>query len=145
MAEKICDISGVSEAAEVENSLPYGVYEIKCLMSGPQTPDTLQQLADVLATNGIDVDTVSQYQEGDNYYISVKYTRHAPSVKIAFLPAAVIPLIGFVIVAGMVGVGIWKIGDISSAVIKTTLVVGGIAIALVALLRRPLEKAVERL
>jgi hypothetical protein len=141
MSTLVGEARSLNEAANIEASLPPGNHEIRVYTTQRQDAATMAELRGVLAENGARVSSIGQGREGNLYYVSVKYNKPAPSATISALPLAIIPLIGLVAILGMVGVGIFKISDITDNLAKLLLIGGGITIMVVALLRKPIEQA----
>jgi hypothetical protein len=141
MSTLIGQAVSLNEASRIEESLPPGKHEIRVYTTQLQEAATIQELRAVLSENGARVNSVSQGREGDLCYLSVKFTKTAPSDSISALPVAIIPLIGLVAILGMVGLGIFQLDSITDNITKLLLILGGITIVTVALLRKPIEHA----
>jgi len=137
--KEILYTTNVSEAAAVEQSLGPGVYDIRLELTEKASPEDLVSIVEHLSANGIDVVSVNQWEDSGVWVVSIKYRKAEPSEVIGFLPLAVIPLIAFGFVAVLVGVGIYKIEDISNNIGKLLLItLGGVAVIAFAL-RKPIE------
>ncbi len=142
MPELIAYYDDINQAVEEEKNLPPGTYDIRFYLNAPLTSEDIKAISQHLIENGVDVKKVYQ-NISQEIYLGVQYQRHE-ATGISFLPLAVIPLIGFVLVAALVGLGIFKIGDITSAIGKLLLIaLGGTALVALAL-RKPIEKVVEK-
>jgi hypothetical protein len=61
------------------------------------------------------------------------------------LPVAVIPLIGLLSILGLIAFGVFKIGEISAAILPILLVLIGGAVIIAAIAKKPAERIAERL
>ncbi len=138
----IMDTLNVSEAIEYEKALPVGSYEIRFYLTEPISDRDKQSIKAHLAQNGIP-SQISQKKSNGLWYVAVQYRKPEPSAAIGFLPLAVIPLIAFGFVAVLVGIGIFKMQDITNNIGKILLIVFGGTIVLAALMRKSVEKGVE--
>jgi hypothetical protein len=115
----------VNEYAAQEEALGPGVYQI---IFNITTPTDVEAIKETLADHGIKTYKVDQRVTGDGYAVDVVYRKPDPGDGISFLPVAVIPLIGFVLASALVGITIFKIGDIAEGLMKLVLVAGGVAV-----------------
>ncbi len=131
----------IQQASQVEASLPPGTYDIRFYASQPQGQAGIQNIYDHLAAQGVQVHSVTEKQSGGYYITDVVYTKPAPSEAISALPVAIIPLIGLGLILALVGVGIFRLEDITNNLAKLLLILLGGTIVIVALLRKPIENA----
>ena len=142
----------VSEAVDVESAIaaemaaPSGLVEVRFYTASAPPPEQAQEVFDKLWANGIDVRKVSINQRTGLPYLSVIYNRPQMPVsnRVAVLPLAIIPLVAFGMIAALVGIGIFKISDITSNIAKLMLIAFGGTILLAAVLKKPLEAAAGR-
>jgi len=145
MPELIAETVDVKQAAADEAALPPGLYEIRFYLDSPVTPGDVKDTRDYLVSQGVDVKQVRQSKSNGLWYLAVKYRKHAPTESVAFLPMAVIPLIGFAFVGLLIGIGVFKIEELANNIGKLMLIGLSGAIVIVALMRKPLaEAAVSR-
>lgn len=141
MPELVVETTDLNSASANEQSLPPGPYEARFYISQPVTPQDIADTRAYLKNEGVDVRKVYQQKTNGLYYIAVQYVKHPASGSISFLPVALIPLIGFALVAGLVGVGIFKLDTITNNIGKILLITLGGTIVIAALLRKPAEAA----
>jgi hypothetical protein len=144
MPTLVGDYVDINSAIREEQALPPGLYEARFYLAEPVSSQDIADTRAYLKSEGVDVKKVYQRKTDGLYYLGVQYVRHPVGEAIAFLPLAVIPLIGFALVAALVGVGIFKLDTIANNIGKILLITFGGTIVLAALLRKPIEKAVER-
>lgn len=130
----------INSAIADEQSLPSGDYEVRFYILEPLTRQDVADARYYLRNQGVDVHRIYQGKEKGISYLGVKYTRHAAGDGISFLPIAIIPLIGFGMIAALIGIGLFKLEDLG----KVMLIGGGLVIVTIALIRRPVEKYLER-
>lgn len=145
MATFLAETTSVEEAIAEERASPPGVYEIRFYTPEPPIMEKLQDIFDHLHYNGVDVKRVYPGKKGGLYYIGVIYRKPRPSANIGWLPVAIIPLIALGFISVLIGIGIFKVTDIASALGKLALVTLGGTIVIVALLRKPIVRAAEAL
>ncbi len=122
----------LNEAIAREQALEPGSYRIQFDMTEPAN---ISAVRDVLKQNGITA-SVKQYQAGGLWHLAINYRKPAAEAGISALPLAIIPLIGFTMIIGLVGIGIFKIQAITDSLTKLALVVGGLAIVFVVLKKK---------
>ena len=145
MATLVSDTVDVESAIAAEQVAPHGLIEVRFYTTSASPPSQAQVVFDKLWSNGIDVRKVSIVQRGGLPYLSVIYNRPAPvQGRISVLPLAIIPLVAFGMIAGLVGIGIFKISDLTSNIAKLMLIAFGGTILLAVVLRKPLETAAGR-
>jgi hypothetical protein len=131
-------------AINLENDLPPGIWDVKFYTTRPFTAEEINEIKATLADEGVEVKNISQGVFQGTDYLSVIYERRAAAPGISFLPAAIIPLIGFGLVSVLVGIGIFKVGDILASAAKLIAITGGIVLVAIVLLRKPIEKFAEK-
>lgn len=139
------DMLTVDQATNVEAQNPPGGYTVRLWLDHEPTQDEVHDIFNYLDWNGIEIHEVRSGVDGNAPYIDINYVKTAPTPGISFLPLALIPLIGFGLVIGLIGIGIFKWHSIVNETVKLVLVVGGVGIALAILLRKPIEKVAERI
>jgi hypothetical protein len=145
MSTLLTETTSIDLATQEERAAGPGLIEVRFYLTQPIDGASIQDIRSYLGQNGVDVRSVSQGKAGGLNYVSVIYNKPAIQPEtISFLPVAVIPLIAFGFVSVLVGFGIWKIEDITSSVGKLALIIFGGTIVLVALLRKPIERAMEK-
>lgn len=145
MATLVEDFIDVSTAAQMEQQLQPGGYEIRFYVTEPLDQSELMNIRDNLIDSGAKVKSVGQKKSDGLYYVSVKYVRPAsPPGTIAALPIAIIPLIAFLGIGTLVGIGIFKIEEISQNIAKILLITFGGTIIIAALARKPAMQYVEK-
>jgi hypothetical protein len=142
-ATLVSDFVDISTALKEEQALSPGQYEIRFYISEPVSSRDIADARAYLKSEGVDVRNIYQQKSNGLYFLGVQYVKHPVSDSIAFLPLAVIPLIGFALTAVLVGVGIFKLDSIANNIGKILLITLGGTIALAALLRKPIEKVSE--
>lgn len=140
-SEELLDLS---TAINLENGLPPGIWEVRFYITRQLTAEEINYIKATLADEGVVVKSVSQGVSQGTNYLSITYERRTAAAGISFLPLAVIPLIGFALVAVLVGVGIFKIGDILTSATKLIAITGGIVLVAIIILRKPIEKFAEK-
>lgn len=140
MATLIAESVDVETAIAEEQALGPGLYEIRFYLADPVTHNDELMVRDYLTEQGVDVKRVYQGKSNGLWYLAVRYRKPAVSRRVRALPLAIIPLIAFGFVSALIGVGIFKIKDITENIGKIMLIGGGTAIVLVALLRKPAER-----
>lgn len=144
MATEIVKFTDINQASLVEDMLPSGIYDVKFYVTDFLSPIQLSDLKASLVNSGVDVKNVYQSFIDGMKYIGVDYQRTIYGQGISQLPIAIIGLIGTALIPILVGIGIFKIDSIANSVTKILLVGGGIAIVLAVVLKKPLEKVIER-
>ncbi len=139
MEQAIMDTANVEQAIKEESSLGPGTYDIRFYLADPVGGDELKSIASHLSAEGVDVISVSQKKVGGLWTLSVKYRKPAESEAISALPLAIIPLIAFGFIVVLVGIGIFKIDQITNNIGKILLVTfGGLTLFALAM-RKPIE------
>lgn len=142
MGLQLAETTDVERAIAEEQSLPPGVYEVRFHIIAPISQEELNELHEHLLTQGVDVvGSIVQDVKG-LWYVSVKYRKHPPAENIAFAPL-LIPLIPTFLVAVLVGIGIFRLSDITQNLTKLLVVGGIIGITTLVILRRPAERVAE--
>ena len=140
MEQAIMDTLNVEQAIEEERQLKPGVYDIRFYTTEPVGEGDLVSIVEHLSANGVDVVKVNQYKSSGLWVISVKYRKPAVSEAISALPIAVIPLIAFGFIAALIGIGIFRIEDITNNIGKILLITfGGLTLLAIAM-RKPIEQ-----
>jgi hypothetical protein len=132
---EIFSTTDTAEATAFERSLPPGDYEIWVKLAAPMEI-TVDELRDYLARSGVELYSVNL--KGD--ILQIRY--HRPGIVYVGQWEAVIPLILPVVIIGAVVFGIFKLGDISQALIPLILVTGGVLIVIIAAAGREAVTAV---
>jgi len=145
MATLIADTLDVDKAIAEENQLPAGIYQIRFYTTQPVSQENLQDIFDHLYAHRVDVQAVGQKKTKGLWYVSVDYSRpEVSSETISALPVAIIPLIAFGMIMALVGIGIFKMEDLTGSIGKLLLIVFGGTIVIAAITRKPLEAAATR-
>lgn len=144
MSSLLMESVKLEEAAAAEEAAPSGLLDIRFYTTEIPTREDAQRVFDLLWENGVDVKSVSTKQGTGLPYLSVVYNKPAVSEAVSALPLAIIPLIGLGLILSLVGIGIFKIEDITNNVAKILLILLGGTIVIVALSRKPLEAAATR-
>lgn len=135
----------IESAAEAEASLAPGVYQIRFYLDEPASLEDVAEIRESLEIKGVEVSEVARGIEEGIPYLAVTYNRQIPTgTGVALLPMTVIPLIGLVIIAGLIGIGIFKWEEVTTGLMKVLLVGGGICIVLFALARKPAMQYLEK-
>lgn len=134
----------VERAEQAEKEAPMGMLEVRFYTDSVLAPAEMQQIFSRLDESGVDLRSVHQGVEDGFPYVGVVYNREAPLGAVAALPLAIIPLIAFGMIAALVGIGIFKLEDITSSIAKLLLIVFGGTIVIAALARKPVERYLER-
>jgi len=142
MATMIDEVTDIKEAMAIEAEQPPGIYEIRLSIITPLTQGELDDFHQLLLDHGVDIRGCLQQRLRGLYQIRIKYAKHPPTESIAWVQA-VLALIPLAIIGTLVGIGIFKIGDLSKALMPILLVGGGLAIAILALARGPAEKVAQ--
>jgi hypothetical protein len=129
----------VNSAVMAEEALSPGQYDIRFYLERPLTAPELNNLKQSLGG----VADVYQGQENGRWYLSARITRHPISGGAKAQWQLIIPLVIPLLTIGLIGIGIFKLSDITNNIGKILLIGGGIAIVLVALLRKPIEHMTE--
>lgn len=157
MITEMATFTNVQEAIAAENCLEPGVYEIRVYTNDRLSNEDLSALRLSLKESGAAIKKVYQnyeqyphdpgygYEVQPGYYVGVQYVvPPLASNGIQALPIAIIPLIALFGILSISGIGIFKIGDITDNIGKLLLITLGGAIALAAILRKPIERIAER-
>lgn len=137
--QSLLETYDVNEATAFEQSLPPGDYCIRLTIAEPLSRADVRAIKDYLAQNGAVLLGVKL--QGSDLYVS--YRR--PDVGVGFAWVALIPLLTALIIPLTVVFGIFKIEDISKALIPLILVVGGVVILILAAGgREPITEAIKR-
>jgi len=145
MGTQLLETLDIDQAVEAETSAPPGLIEVRFYTTEALSREDAQNIFDHLLANGVDVKKVYIKSKPGLPFLGVIYNKPAPEANIAFaLPLAVIPLIAFGMIAALIGIGVWKIEDITNNMVKILLVVFGGTILLAAIARKPLEAAATR-
>jgi len=130
----------IEDAINIERYLEPGKYEIRFHLDNALSNQDITFIEQSLIDSGIEINKVYQGQQNSLPYLGVNYTKSVPdNTKTGFLPVAIIPLIAMFGILGIAGVSIFKIGDISSSIVKILLVGGGILVVSLALMKKPIE------
>jgi len=142
MSTLITETSDIQLATEQERALPPGLYEVRLHIIAPISQQELNDLHDYFLDHGVDVKGCLQQRLKGLYQVRIQYEKHPPTEGIAWVQAllAIIPL---AIIGSLVGIGIFKVEDLSKAIMPILLVSGGIVIAALALIRKPVERVTE--
>lgn len=137
----------IDQMAAVENSQPPGLYDIRFYLTEPVSAGDKTLIVQDLRAAGVQLIGIDSRKSDGLWYVSVKYRRPEPPPpgEYAFLPLAVIPLIGFGLIATLVGIGIFKMEDITNNIVKILAIGGGIIIVTAALLRQPATEYIRKL
>ena len=145
MPTLLAETADIEKAILEEKAAPPGLLEVRFYLTEPVPSDDLQAMYRHLYENGVDVRSVKQAKARGLYYVSVIYNKPQPSESIAFLPLAIIPLIAFVFVSALIGIGIFKVENIARSLGMLALIIIGGTIVLAAILRKPIERVAERI
>jgi hypothetical protein len=127
----------IETALETENNLQPGSYEVRFYLINPLTPKQVDEVKTSLIASGNDIKKVYQGKENNMNFLGVKFVKHAPQPGIGQWQI-IIPLVA---VAGLIGIGIFKIQEITNAVVEVALIVGGIAILFTLVNKKAIENA----
>ena len=144
MAVLLVETVDIDTAIAEEQSAPPGLYEVRLYRPEPISEETKQDIFDSLYYQGVDIKGVYQKKTKGLWYVGIRYRKHAPTESIAFAWALLIPLIPTILVASLIGIGLFKIEEITRAIIPILLAVGGFTVIALALIRKPLGVAAER-
>lgn len=145
MTTLLAESTDIDALAAEEAALPPGIYEVRFYLTEPIADDELQGIYDHLYYNDVDVLSVRQRKARGLPYVAVKYRRNPSPENIAFaLPTAVIPLIAFGFIITLIGIGIFKLEDITRNLMPIVLAIGGFTVLGLALARRPAMAYMER-
>jgi hypothetical protein len=122
-----------STAAEVEQSLPPGVYRIEL-----ETTEEFDIGAarDRLYEAGIPLLNITERKNGDLWITTVDYVRPDAEVGITVLPLAIIPILVPLAITAVVAIGIFKIGDLTTNITKLLLVAGAVVVVSLAVFKK---------
>ena len=137
MSTLVSEGTSIERAIAAEENASPGLYEIRFYLTEPISQGDIASMRESLLGHGVNLKGIRQRKSGGLWYVGVKYVKEPVPEGIAFLPVAIIPLIAFGFISVLVGIGIFKIEDISKLIILG----GGFAVILVALLRKPIESA----
>ncbi len=137
MATLTAETVDVEKAIKLEEEQAPGLIEVRFYTSTPLTVEDAQSIFDHLAAQSVDVRKVYIHDDTGLPYLGVVYYKQPPVSGIGFLPLAVIPLIAFGLVAVLVGIGIFRLGDIVNNLGKLLLIVGGFTVVGIYLWKRP--------
>lgn len=144
MATLLAETTDIQVAAEEEQRLPPGVYEVRLSLLSPVSQEQLDDLHAYLLEQGVDIKGFLQQRVKGLYQIRIKYQKHAPSEAIAQWALALIPMIPTFLIASLVGIGIFRVESIMRNILPIVLAVGGFTIITVAMIRKPLGVAVGK-
>lgn len=143
MATLLAEMTDIQTAIAEEQAASPGLIEIRLYTPEPISKEVMQNIFDHLYYNGIDVRGVYQRKTKGLWYVGVRYRKPAPSEAIAALPLAIIPLIAFGFIMTLVGIGIFRLGDITKNLMPIILAGGGLILLTAVALRRPAEEAAK--
>lgn len=141
MANQLAETVDIAEATQAEMAAPAGLIEVRFYTAEPLSSADVQGIFDQLYANGVDVKKVYIKNTKGLPYVGIIYKKPAEVPGITALPLAIIPLIATGLIVAVIGIGIFKIQDISSSLTKVLLVLFGGTIILAVLLKKPLEAA----
>jgi hypothetical protein len=144
MATLLLETTDTAEAAAFEQSLPPGLYEIRLNLASPISQDDLNELHEYFLNSGVDVKGLMHFGPKGLWQVRVKYEKHPPSEHVAQWQL-IIPLIPVIVVAVLVGIGIFKLEYIANAIMPILIVAGVVTIVGLALTRKALEQAAPAL
>ena len=152
MATLLTDTTNIEQAIAAEKAAPAGLLEIRFWSPNPVGSERLQDIFDTLYNAGISVKSVYDQKSDGLWYVSVRYFKPAISQPIGIepvkmfgaLPLAVIPLIAFSMIVALIGIGVYKIEEITNNIAKLLLIVFGATVVVAALMRKPIETAATR-
>ena len=128
----------ISQALAKEQGLAPGVYEVRLNLVSPITQEQLNELHDGLLAQGVQVLGRIEQRVKGLHQVSIKFRKPAPTGSISVAPALVALLPTF-IVALLIGIGIFKIADIT----RLALILGGFTVLILFMVRKPLGVAAE--
>lgn len=146
MATTVIDNADLNTATGVEQNLPAGFYDVKFYVTDFLSSAEINDLKATLENQGVDSKEIYIYQgvyKGKKY-VGVQYQRIAETEGISQLGIAIVGLIGAALIPTLIGIGIFKIGSITKNILEILLVGGGVAIVLVALLRKPIGRVISK-
>ena len=144
MAKLILETADIQDAIAYEQNLSPGVYEVRLTMTSPLSQEELNGLHDHFLSSGIMVSTITQIRKGNKYQVAIRYTKHPPSGAIASPLVTLIPVIPVALITLTVIIGIFRVEQISRALVPILLATGGFIIITVAMIRKPLAQAGAR-
>jgi hypothetical protein len=144
MTTELMETVHIEEAVKAEQEAPPGLLEVRFYTATPLTGEDAQAIFDHLWKNNIDVRKVYVYNQRGLPYLGVVYNRPPPITNIAALPIAIIPLIAFGMIAALVGIGIFKLEQITQSIGKLLLIVFGGTILVALIAKKPLEAAATK-
>jgi hypothetical protein len=141
-ANKLMD---VQDAIHAELLAPAGLTEIRFYTPDQYSKTEMQDIFDSLYYKEVTIKKVTQGYDGiGGHYVAITYDNPAHIDAISILPTAVIPLVALGLISAVSGIAIFKAEEIGQNIAKLLLVFFGGAIALAALLRKPLEAYVAK-
>ena len=143
MAKLIAETADIQDAIAYEQNLSPGIYDVRLTLTSPLSQEELNDLHEHFLSSGVDVSTITQRRKGNNYQIAIRYSKY-PSDAIASPLVALIPVIPVAIIALTVTIGIFRIEEISRALLPILLATGGFIVITVAMIRKPLAEAGAR-
>lgn len=137
MATLLGETTSIEEAKLIEEAAPPGPLEVRLSIISPLTQEELNGLHTQLEESGIDLIGCVQQRIKGLWQISIKYRKPAPATNIAQAGLLLITMIPTALVAILVGIGIFKIEEISKALVPLLLIIGATGVAVAALATRP--------
>lgn len=139
MSTLLLETTDIGEAEAKEQSLDPGTYEVRLNLLSPVSKETLNEVHAHLLNSGVDVRGFVHQGIKGLYQVRIKFKKHAMSEGIA-QSALLIPLIPAILIISLVGIGIFKIAEITKAI--TPILAGAAAFALATLfiIRKPMGK-----
>lgn len=131
----LLDTTNIQEAKDFEERLPVGSYEVRFYMTSPISQDQLNELHDYLLDKGLDVIGRLEQNNKGLWHVNVVYQRHEPGENIGVLPlvfpAAAIGLVIPLAIMVLVGIGIFRVGELAKSL--TPLILGTLAAVVAAI------------
>lgn len=141
MDTQVIETVDIDKATKTEQEAPPGLLEIRFYTVTPLDDEDAKNVYDYLLSTGADVRRVYVHSGSGLPYLGVVYNKLPPTEGIAFLPLAVVPLVAFGLTTALVGIGIFKLEDITRSLTKLLLITFGGFIALALITRKPMEAA----
>jgi hypothetical protein len=129
----------IAEAERFEQNLGPGNYFVGIDLAAPLTI-SVEEIRDQLLASGIDLRDIKLV---DNQ-LQLFYHKPSPEEGVGFAWAALIPLVVPLVITGAVVFGIFKLQDITKALVPLVLVVGGVIVLILAVGREPVTEAIRK-
>ncbi len=140
MATLLAELNTIEEAAKFELALPPGIYEYRLTVMKILSVEELNNLQADLTSKGYQLVSPISATERLPSEISIKYVKTEHFEGIGQWQIALIGIIPTAIIAALIGIGVFKIEDLTKNLMPIILISLGAIVAIAALLRKPAEK-----